>query len=146
MSTNNINNDKKRSAGHTILPNAFTFIEVIIALAIASISVLALLRLHIGSIAMADSAEMNTQAVLLAEQKIAETLALDYPEVGTNAGSVENNGLTLKWQTEVTDLTVPELHDADVNRLRKVSVDVTLQALGRKHLQMSTYIADKKLP
>ena len=54
----------------------FTLVEVIVALVIVSISLLGLIRLHLISISMADSAEMTSQAVLLAEEKIAETLAL----------------------------------------------------------------------
>ena len=69
----------------------FTLVEVIVALVIVSISLLGLIRLHLISISMADAAEMTSQAVLLAEEKIAETLALGYPKEGTASGVVEKN-------------------------------------------------------
>ena len=126
---------------------AFTFVEVIIALAIVSISLLTLLRLHIISISMVDKAQITTQAVLLANEKIAEMVAAGYPETGTNSGSTEKNGLTLSWQTEVTDLRLPQLDKVNIEGLRKVIVDITWkQGLSRKQLQMSTYVADRKLP
>jgi len=129
------------------LLRAFTFVEVVTALAIVSISLLALIRLHIISISMADAAEITSQAIFLADEKIAETLALGYPEEGTNSGTVEKNALCLNWQTEVTDLRLPQLDGADITGLRKISVDVSWkQGVSRKHLQMSTYVADRKLP
>jgi type II secretion system protein I len=126
---------------------AFTFVEVIVALAIVSISLLALLRLHLISINMVDKAQITTQAVLLANEKIAETMAAGYPEKGTDSGSTEKNGLTLNWQTEVTDLRLPQLDKVHINGLRKILVDITWkQGVSRKQLQTSTYVADRKLP
>lgn len=126
---------------------AFTFVEVVVALAIVSISLLALLRLHIISISMVDKAQITTQAVLLANEKIAETVAAGYPEEGTNSGTMEQNGLTLNWQTEVTDLRLPQLDKMHITGLRKILVDITWkQGVSRKQLQTSTYVADRKLP
>jgi prepilin-type N-terminal cleavage/methylation domain-containing protein len=126
---------------------AFTFIEVLVALVIVSISLLALLRLHIISISMTDTAEITSQAVFLANEKIAETLAPGYPEEGTNSGTVEKNSLCLHWRTEVTDLEPPQFGGLDIAGLRRIFVDVSWkQGIRRKHLQMSTYVADRKLP
>jgi len=128
------------------LLTGFTFVEVIVALAIVSISLLALLRLHMISISMADTAQITSQAVFLADEKIAETLALGYPEVGTDSGTVEKSVLYLHWQTEVTHPQSPQLDEANITGLRKILVDVSWkQGVGRKHLQMSTYVADRKL-
>ena len=126
---------------------AFTFVEVVVALAIVSISLLALLRLHLISISMVDKAQITSQAVLLANEKIAETVAAGYPKEGTNSGTMEQNGLTLNWQTEVTDLRLPQLDEVHITGLRKILVDITWkQGVGRKQLQTSTYVADRKLP
>ena len=127
--------------------DAFTFIEVIIALTIVSISLLALLRLHVVSVSMIDRAQITSQAVFLANEKIAETLAADYPEEGINFGTVYKNNLTLNWQTKVTDLQLPQSGGVKISGLRKVLVDVSWkQGSNHKQLQMSTYVADRKLP
>ena len=124
----------------------FTFVEVIVALAIVSISLLVLLRLHIISIRMVEAAETTSQAIFLADEKIAEMLASGYPKVGSYSGTVEKNGVMLNWQTEVTDLDSSQLDGADKSGLRKICVDVGWkQGAGSKHLQMSTYVADRKL-
>ncbi|MFC1634999.1 prepilin-type N-terminal cleavage/methylation domain-containing protein [Planctomycetota bacterium] len=126
---------------------AFTFVEVMIALAIVSISMMALLRLHLISAHMVDKAQIMTQAVFLADEKIAETLAADFPEEGTRSGTVEKNGLTFNWKTQVENLQSIQLDVEDVAGLRKLLVDVSWkQGTNPKHLRMSTYVADRKLP
>lgn len=122
----------------------FTFVEALIALAVVSIALLALLRLHLLTIRVADRARVTSQAIFLAEAKIAETLALGYPKPGTNSGTIADNGLALDWNVEVTDLRLPQLSAAANAGLRKILVDVSWkQRLGRNHLQMTTYVAQK---
>lgn len=124
----------------------FTFIEVMVALAIVSISMLALLRLHLISIRMADNAQKMSQAVFLAEQKIAETLTEGYPKEGSNCGSVEQNGALFNWRTNITDIYAPQLGEAGITGLREILVDVSWkQGVGHKHLQMSTCVADGRM-
>jgi len=138
--------NKRATMGRTC-KSAFTFIEVLIALVIVSISLLALIRLHLISISMTDTAEITSQAVFLANEKIAETLAAGFPEEGTNSGTVQKKALCLHWRTEVTDLQPPQLGELDIAGLRRVFVDVSWkQGIRWKHLQMSTYVADRNLP
>ncbi len=122
----------------------FTFVEALIALAVVSIALLALLRLHLLTIRIADRARVTSQAIFLAEGKIAETLALGYPKPGTNSGTIADNGAALDWNVEVTDLRLHQLSAAANAGLRKILVDVSWkQRLGRNHLQMTTYVAQK---
>ena len=126
---------------------AFTLVEVIIALVVVSISLLGLIRLHLISINMAGAAEVTSQAVLLAEEKIAETLALGYPEEGITSGQIEKNAQILNWRTEVADLQSSKLKDIEITGLRSICVEVGWkQGTGTKTLQMSTYVADRRLP
>ncbi|MCK4913164.1 MAG: prepilin-type N-terminal cleavage/methylation domain-containing protein [Planctomycetes bacterium] len=146
MSKNHITMEKRHTFIRETSAKAFTFVEVIIALAIVSVSLLGLIKLHITNINMTETAEITSRAVLLAEEKIAETLATSYPNQGTNQGSVQKNALRFNWQTEVKDLQLPKLDQADICGLRTVSVDVSWkQGISRKHLQMLTYVADRKL-
>ncbi len=139
-------NNKRATIGNKY-KSAFTFIEVLIALVIVSISLLALIRLHLISINMTETAEIKSQAVLLANEKIAETLALGYPEEGIKSGTVEMNTMGLHWQTEITDIKPQQLNELDIVGLRRILVDVSWeQGIRHKHIQMSTYVADRKLP
>ena len=126
---------------------AFTFVEVIIALVVVSISLLGLIRLHLISINMAGAAEMTSQAVLLAEEKIADTLALGYPKEGITSGQIEKNNQILHWRTEVEGLQSSQLTNAEINGLRSINVEVSFkQGADSKSLQMSTYVANRRLP
>ena len=124
----------------------FTFIEVIIALVVVSISLLGLIKLHLISITMASAAELTSQAVLLAQEKIAETLALGYPEKGITTGRIEKNNQVLNWRMEVRDLQVSKLKKAKITRLRNINVEVSFER-GRdtKTIEMSTCVADRRL-
>ncbi len=146
MSKHNISMKNVCTAAGRTQARAFTFVEVIVALAIVSISLLGLIRLHIININMTESAGITSQATLLAQEKIAEALAAGYPKRGSNRGTVQKNTLCFNWQTEVTDLQLPQLDQADICGLKKVSVDISWkQGISQKHLQMSTYVADRKL-
>lgn len=125
---------------------AFTFVEVLVALAIASISVLALLKLNLVSISTADAARMHAQAVLLAQEKIAEILALGYPGHEVKAGIAERSGVPLYWRTSVADVQPSQLEVSGVSGLWEVSICVAWdQGTHRRHVQMSTYVADRRM-
>ncbi|MGD2095456.1 MAG: prepilin-type N-terminal cleavage/methylation domain-containing protein [Phycisphaerales bacterium] len=139
------NNNKLKNKHIRIV--GFTFMEVIVALTIVSIALVGLIRLHLISIRMVEAAELTSQAVLLAEEKIAETLSLGYPQKGTESGTVERNAMSMNWRTEVTDLQSNRLAETGIKGLRKISVDIGWeQGTAYKNLQMSTYVADRRLP
>ena len=132
--------------GRGMASAGFTFFEVLAALVIVSISLLGLLKLHVGSIAMVDTAEASSQAVFLAREKLSEAVALGYPEVGVSTGVAESDTLEMRWRTEVSEYELPELVEAGVGGLREISVDIAWrQGIGLKHLQMSTCVAERKL-
>ncbi|MCL5279396.1 MAG: prepilin-type N-terminal cleavage/methylation domain-containing protein [Planctomycetes bacterium] len=126
----------------------FTLLESLAALAVASIALLALLQLQLVSIRAADKAEMMTQALFLAQAKMAEALSSGYPQVGVSSDIVEAQGDQLTWRVEVADASLPlscqspDGHD----RARKLSVDVTWQkGPGEKHIGLTTYVAENTI-
>jgi type II secretion system protein I len=125
----------------------FTFVEVMVALVIVSISLLALLRLHVMSVAMVDKAQVTSRAVFLADAKIAEALAAGFPEEGTRSGAVTEDGLALSWTTHVEDAASVPSGNEDVRGLHKVRVDVRWKRGSRpEHLELLTYVADGRRP
>jgi len=124
----------------------FTFIEVLVALAIASIALVGLLKLHLLSLAAADAAGELSQAVFLAQERIAEASALDRPKQGMRAGVVERNGLEFAWKTEITDASALDVRNLALKGLRQIRTTVTWQRGGdRKSTQVTTYIADSRI-
>ena len=122
----------------------FTFVEVIIALVIVSISMLTLLKLHLKSIKTIDSADITYKAAQLANEKIAEVIAGGHPKPGNKTGTVQIDGRGLKWQRKIIDAYTNEFKRADINGLYEILVDVSWkQTNGHKHIKMSTYVADR---
>lgn len=129
-----------------VAAKAFTFVEVMIALAIVSISLVALLGLHLRSLALVRAAQITSQAVLVADTKMAETLGCGYPELGRRSGTEERNSLTYDWRTEVSEAGPLRPDNVCVGGLRKVLVDVCWRdGPGRRHLRVSTYVADRNI-
>jgi type II secretion system protein I len=131
----------------TVRTRAFTFIEVMVALAITSIALVGLLKLHLLSLRLAVTAQTEVEAIMLAQEKIAEILSAGYPEVTTLAGTVERNHSRFNWRTQVSnsDLSAEGAMQG-VKGLRTVLVDVSWpQGASQKHLQMATYVADRNL-
>ncbi len=129
----------------TTRTKAFTFIEVLMALAIASIALLGLLRLHLVSMATADAAQAMTQAVFLAQEKLAEASVSGYPKQGTSSGAVETDGLRFVWKTEIADVGSRAVGSLPLKGLREIRSAVTWQrGADQKSVQMNTYVADSK--
>ena len=105
----------------------FTLIEVLLALAVLAIAGVTLLELQLYSMRAADRAARQSQAVLLANQKMAETLASTAVAPGTNQGVTDEDTPDgpLSWQVTVADLSSAEILGASTTGLCSVTVDVT---------------------
>ncbi len=124
----------------------FTFVEVLIALAIASIGLLGLLRLHLLSTATADAAQATTEAVFVAQTQIAEALAREFPKQGTTSGTIERNGQTFTWTTEIRDVARPGGGTATARGLREVATTVAWNlSSDPKTVTMTTLVADPRI-
>lgn len=125
---------------------AFTFIEVLVALAVASVGILGLLRLHLLSMTTADAAQATSQAVFVAQERIAEASIGGFPERGTDSGTIERNGRQFSWRTEVKDITRPGHGDFTLHGVREISAIVTWQQTSiEKTVKMTTLVADPRI-
>jgi type II secretion system protein I len=126
---------------------AFTLIEVVAALAIVSIAILGLLQFHLASIRIADSARTTAMAILLAQEKAAETSSGGWPAVGVRSGSQEMDGSQFDWRTEVTSLNSLASCGIGRNAIRQVSVNILWRdGTSPRIVQMTTYVADHRIP
>lgn len=124
---------------------AFSLIEVLVALAIVSIALLALLRLHVVNIRVSERTERMSLALLLAKQKMAEIRAEELPELGNRNGSVADDGsaMVYDWETFVTEAPLDELTERQVV-VRNVRVRVSWPDGGRKHVELATVMAGQE--
>jgi hypothetical protein len=146
MSKNGIRTSKFSLAGDSH-KGAFTFVEVIAALTIVSISLVALLKLNIVSINITDVSGIICEATFLANEKIAEALADGYPKTGADSGVVEKNALSLSWRREVSDVKSTQLDELEIDDVRRICVNVGWnKGPTYRHIEISTFVADRKLP
>jgi len=102
-------------------------VEVLVALCVVLLALVPLIRLHVVSISTLDSTRQMTQAVLLANAKLAETIATDVPEVGNAKGIIEDpeSGTVLYWRSVISDTDRPELKVAGLEGIREVRVELS---------------------
>lgn len=123
--------------------DAFTLIEVLIALAVTLIGLVPLLHLLTNSILMADSAWNLSQATLIGNSRLAEVIARNDLEIGIEQGNVESEEkeIVFEWQSEVTEANIDELEDTGLKDLRKVTVTVIWhEAQSQKQILLTTYV------
>jgi prepilin-type N-terminal cleavage/methylation domain-containing protein len=123
--------------------DAFTLIEVLIALAITLIGLVPLLHLLTTSILMADSAWNLSQATLIGNSKLAEVIAENNLEIGIDQGSIESEEkeIFFDWQSKVIEANIYELEDTGIKDLRKVTVTVIWhEGQSQKQIFLTTYV------
>lgn len=100
-------------------PRGFTLIEVLVALAIASLALLALFGAAAATVRTTDVLRDRTYANLVATNALAELRANGaWPEPGVLSGVAQQAGREWRWRA-----TVSTTDDADVRRLDIVVED-----------------------
>ncbi len=119
------------NSGHSDHESGFTLVEVMVALAVAGLS-LAAVAASIGQ--MVDAASVmqeRTYAAWIAQNKIAELrLANVEPEVSTTSGEVDYAGLEWAWRATVSETGVENLYRVDVEVSFAGSDDVIRNVTG----------------
>jgi len=88
----------------------FTFLEIMVAVAILSIALIAALRTQSQSLLIASESIKNTNILFLAREKMAEIELEGYPEVGQSEGTFEKHP-EFRWKVEVKETPVEDLRD-----------------------------------
>ena len=97
--------------------DGFTLLEVMVAMSILAIALVAVFQLQSQSISMSTSARFMTTASLLAQSKMADV------EAETALGNISRKGdfapgfPEYKWTVQVTDTKIPKLKRIEVNVL-----------------------------
>jgi len=93
----------------------FTLIEVMVALVVATLALVAVMASISQMIDAATSMRDRTYAAWVAQNRIAEMrLANTEPEVSTSSGEVEFAGLEWGWESTVSETGVEFLYRVDV--------------------------------
>lgn len=109
----------------------FTLIEVMVALAIAALSLTGVAAAISQMVDSASSMRERTYASWIAQNKIAELrLANVEPEVSENSGELEYAGQSWSWRTTISETGVEHLFRVDVAVSRGDSEDVVREVAG----------------
>ena len=102
----------------------FTFLEIMVSLAILSLTLVTLFYLQSGSIGLTGAAEFNRISPLLARQQLSVVLGQDHPD--TNQGDFTPWFPGYTWTVEIVE---PEIESAmltqyQAKRLRQIRIQV----------------------
>ncbi len=106
-----------------------TLLEVMIAVAIASIALVSFITLVIKSMDMEDHARKITEATLIAEDRLKEIERNGFPELGTTDGPIENTETPgFSYRLVVSETPIDQVRQIDLDILwenKKQSVTLT---------------------
>ena len=88
--------------------DAFTLLEVMVAVAIIAMSFVSLLSSQSQSISIAAGSRFETVAAMLARQKLAELEISGFEQAGSGEGDFADDFADYHWQAEATELTEDE--------------------------------------
>jgi len=105
--------------------NGFSYVEVLIALAIVGICLVSLLGLHITQIRAAGYTTRTRRAWMLADEKLSEKLTTTNLTPGSNSGTERINNITYNWQTTIARPSLKQLSSDYLENLWEIKVTVT---------------------
>lgn len=94
--------------------NGFTLLEVMIAVAILSIALVAVYKSQSQSVAMSTNARFLTSSTLLAQMKMAELDSLNARDIAEGQGDFGDSFSDYAWRVKISD--------TEINLLRKVTL------------------------
>ena len=83
----------------------FTLLEVMVAIAVLSIVLVSVYRMHSQTLTLNTAARFYTNAPLLAQKKMAEVTSLSSSVFATDSGDFGENYPGYSWQVSTTDIS-----------------------------------------
>jgi general secretion pathway protein I len=105
------NNTKQEQYSNTPLlhyskrNSGFTFLEVMVAIAIIAITLVAVFGSQSQSLSLANEAKFSTTAALLAQSKMAEIEAVNPEDLASDSGDFGENFPNYHWNLTVQDIS-----------------------------------------
>jgi len=113
----------KRSTRHDQY-YGFTLLEVMVAMAIIAITLMAVLGSQSQSVSMASESRFTTTAALLAQSKMAEIEIATPEDLTSDSGDFGENFPNYHWELNVTHVTFPGAEDI-ADHLKQIDLNVS---------------------
>ena len=107
--------------------SGFTFLEVMIAVAVIAIAFVTLLGSQSQSVSVATDSRFKVMASFLAQQKLVELESANFDNLSSSEGDFEDSFSQFHWKTEVENLTADEIGIEGADDMLK-SVDLTISS------------------
>ena len=104
----------------------FSLLEVMVAMAIMAIVLVAVYRMHSQTLSMAAASQFQTEAPLLAQRKLAELEASE-DAIGPDSGDFGDDFEGYRWTVEVEDVISEALGEISQDLKR---IDLTVSSDG----------------
>ena len=118
-------------------PSGFTLIEVLVALAILSIAVVASIQGFAQGLRLLKLSGDHQHAMLLADQKAREIVT---PKAGHDTGEDQHSGRVFTWETTTTEIVAPDLTDDGTKTptWRVFQIDVKVRWDNKREVEVTT--------
>ena len=93
-----------RRKSTTSKQRGFTFLEVMVAVAVIAIAFVTLIGSQSQSVSIAGESRFKVMAALLAQQKLAELESMEFDELSGGEGDFGEEYPSYRWQAEVVEL------------------------------------------
>ena len=101
----------------------FTLLEVMVAIALIAIALMAVLGSQSQSISLAGEARFNTTAALLAQHKLAEIESQDPEELTANSGDFEEDFPGYTWELAVSNVMLDQPENVS-DHLKQIDLNI----------------------
>ena len=108
----------------------FTLLEILVAMFIISIALIAVFRLYAQTISMNHQLAFNTQAPFLAQQKISQLMSMPAEEMGDESGDFGDDFPGYAWAVTVEDMALESL---DSQILKQINIHITMPESGQTY-------------
>ena len=132
-----MNPELTRYPNHNTPSRGFTLLEVLAAVAILSIVLVAVFRLHFQTTAMTGASKFYTLAPLLAQTKLAELDIAGIENALSEAGGFGEDHPGFRWRVE-TEEVLPTILQNGPGNMKKIDITVSLND-GDMIYRMRTY-------
>ena len=103
--------------------SGFTLLEVMIAIAIIAITLVAVFGSQSQSLSLANEAKFSTTAALLAQSKMAEIEAVNPEDLASDSGDFGENFPNYHWNLTVSDVSFAGVDEA-LDYLKQIDLDL----------------------
>ncbi len=122
--------DKRRQSG-------FTLMEVMVAVAVVAIALMAIYRMHSQTLFMDTRGRFDTVATLLARQKLADIDTIDLADLYDDSGDFGSAHPGFTWNIE-TEAVSTDLIKEDGPSLKRITITISFDE-GTSEFNLTTY-------